>query len=416
MDIRRLSLWAGRTASVLSNDAVHAVIEDQGGMILEFSAPNRLGGRLNAHGVPWYHGHGMSVYNDDNHDFWRDEQLLYHRAGGYFSFPNVGMTSRVGDVLHPYDGASSRGYWMVERYGTDPEFGGVWLLSTLRNKEDGNQWRIRKVDVMLPFHPVLYSGYIMTNTGSSPLQAEASFQSLLGAPFLESDSYISSVASHWYVSEYQELPSIQRRLQPGAVFEKLKQAPGFGGDTVDMSVFSGMTGTADFISGLVPRDAPLSWTVAVNPRQQMAYVVFAPGPAYRGEGHVPADYTHFGFNYGGFQRTPYALYDGGTGLSGEIVCGMGVYHKDSGLAQAVVQGQCDGVPTFFTLEPGENRSWMSAIAFTAYENARMNAGLHSVEATQDSLILKRTKSVIPIPADTSFHALKTIMGRVGYSL
>lgn len=412
MDIRRLPLWAGRVASVLTNDAVHAVIEDQGGMVLEFSAPNRLGGRLNAHGVPWYMGKGMSVYNDDNHDFWRDEQLLYHRAGGYFSFPNVGASSLVGDVLHPNDGASAHGYWMVERYGTDPESGGVWLLSGLRSKEAGNQWNIRKVDVMLPTHPVLYSGYVMTNTGTAPLQAEAAFQSLLSFPFLESGCFVSSAASHWYVSGDRERPLVRRRLLPGAIFENLKQAPGFEGETIDMSVFPGMTGTVDFISGLVPRDAALTWTAAVNPRQQMAYVAFAPGPARTPPGYVPADYTHFEFNYGGYQRNPHALYEGGTSLSGGIISGMGSYYLDGGLSHAVEQGLCDGVPTTFTIGPGESRTWVSGIAFTSYENPRMNAGFHGVEETGEGLVLKRTKSTIPIPADVSFHALSAVMERV----
>ena len=52
---------------------------------------------------------------------------------------------------------------MVERYGTDPEFGGVWLMSMVRNRKE--RWMIRKIDMLLPDQPVHYTATFITNNG-----------------------------------------------------------------------------------------------------------------------------------------------------------------------------------------------------------------------------------------------------------
>ena len=52
MDIRRVPLWEGRSAAVLTNDLIRVVIEDQGAMVLELSTERPSGGRVNAHAIP----------------------------------------------------------------------------------------------------------------------------------------------------------------------------------------------------------------------------------------------------------------------------------------------------------------------------------------------------------------------------
>lgn len=44
MDIRRLRLWESRNATVLTNDLIRTVVEDQGGMVLELSSISPQGG------------------------------------------------------------------------------------------------------------------------------------------------------------------------------------------------------------------------------------------------------------------------------------------------------------------------------------------------------------------------------------
>ena len=88
MDIRRLRLWESRNATVLSNDLIRVLLEDQGGMALELSAIAPQGGRLNAHLIPHYRGTGTSVFSDENADYWKNSPYLYQKGGSYFSFPN----------------------------------------------------------------------------------------------------------------------------------------------------------------------------------------------------------------------------------------------------------------------------------------------------------------------------------------
>ena len=52
MDIRRIPLWASRNATIMSNDSIRAVIEDQGEIAIELSAANVQGGRVNAVSIP----------------------------------------------------------------------------------------------------------------------------------------------------------------------------------------------------------------------------------------------------------------------------------------------------------------------------------------------------------------------------
>ena len=71
MDIRRLKLFNSRNAALLTNDLVQLVVEDQGGMVLEFSAKIANGGRINPHAIPSHRGTGSSVYSDENGEFWQ---------------------------------------------------------------------------------------------------------------------------------------------------------------------------------------------------------------------------------------------------------------------------------------------------------------------------------------------------------
>ena len=90
MDIRRIKLWESRNATIMTNDLVQVVIEDQGGMALELSTTTASGGVINAHLLPYYRGTETSVYSDDNSSFWKDSPYFYQRSGSYFSFPHFG--------------------------------------------------------------------------------------------------------------------------------------------------------------------------------------------------------------------------------------------------------------------------------------------------------------------------------------
>ncbi|MFA6707411.1 MAG: hypothetical protein WCR91_05910, partial [Sphaerochaetaceae bacterium] len=100
MDVRRLQLWEGRNAVMLSNETLRSVIEDRGGMVIELSNINNQGGRINAHPLYWFRGKGYSLSSDENHDFWRNSNLLYHLGGAFFCFPNFGGGHTYKNVFH----------------------------------------------------------------------------------------------------------------------------------------------------------------------------------------------------------------------------------------------------------------------------------------------------------------------------
>ena len=74
MDIRRIPLWASRNATIMSNDSIRAVIEDQGEIAIELSAANVQGGRVNAVSIPYFRGIGSGVLSDENTDWYKSKQ------------------------------------------------------------------------------------------------------------------------------------------------------------------------------------------------------------------------------------------------------------------------------------------------------------------------------------------------------
>lgn len=407
MDIRRIPLWEGRGAAVLTNDLVRAVIEDQGAMALELSVELPSGGRVNAHAIPWFRGSGTSVYSDENRDFWRNNSLLYQKAGSYFCFPNFGAACQDGPVFHEADGYSANGYWMVERYGTDSTFGGAWMLSSLTSREAGNRWNIKKVDMLLPGHPVLYTSCTIANNGDAPLHANAAWRNTLGSPFLESGCLLNSSAEQW-ISVEQSLSGINGRIATDTLFDDLRKAPLKSGGTVDLTQITGMTGSTDFLAGAIPATSRLGWNSVLNPRQQLLYFTFFPGPAALEDGDVPLNFNYFLMDYGGRQLTPWTLYDGGTSQIFNLGCGSGTSFLEEGIVRSVRRQTLMNRPTTISLDPGEAKTVWYGSVLVPYENPRIGGNFYAVEQVVEGIIVKRTKSWAFIPADSTFHCLKTL--------
>lgn len=407
MDIRRVPLWEGRNAAILTNDLIRVVIEDQGAMVLELSTELPSGGRVNAHSIPWFRGTGTSVYSDENSDFWRNSSLLYQKAGSYFCFPNFGSPCQIGPVFHEADGYTANAYWMVERYGTDSTFGGAWMLSSLTSREAGNHWKIRKIDLLLPGHPVLYTSCTITNLGDDVLNANAVWRNTLASPFLESGCLLNSSAEQW-VSSDQSLNGMMGRIAANIPFDDLRKAPLRTGGTVDLTQIPGMTGSTDLISGAIPSDARLGWNSVINPRLQLLYFTFFPGPAALEEGDMPLNFNHFLLDFGGRQLTPWALYDGGMSQVFNLGCGSGTSCLGDGLDSALSQPTLLDCPTTVSLAPQETKTVWYGTALVPYENPRISGNFFSVEQVVEGILAKRTKSWAFIPADSTFHCLRTI--------
>ena len=184
MDIRRLALWEGRYATYMSNDIFSSLIEDQGEVLLELTSRTLSGARINALSLPYFRGTGSGVMSDENGEWWQGSQSLYQAGGGYFTFP-----SSSSEHIN-----SNSTYWTLRRYGTEEEHGGVWRLSEMKSREENNRFKLEKIDMLLPSHPVLYTAIRVTNTGSDTLLGSASWHSMVASPLLETGSLVSSKA------------------------------------------------------------------------------------------------------------------------------------------------------------------------------------------------------------------------------
>ena len=371
MDIRRLKLFNSRNAAMLTNDLVQLVVEDQGGMVLEFSAKIANGGRINPHAIPSYRGTGSSVYSDENSEFWQNNPTLYQQAGSYLVFPKEDEHS------------TAASYWMVEQYGTDSEFGGVWLTSRMRNRLEG--WQVRKLDLLLPNQPVHYTAYSFTNNAPEALEATIQSRTLLGPPFLEQGCVVNTNAEGF---ESFPIPNTVSRIPEGQ-FNDWKKVQTKESGALDLSEIPHPTNTVDFIKAKLNQGASIGYTSLINPRMQMAYVNFFPSKPSDEDELV---FTHSSFLYqlGGMSQTPYALYDGG--LDQQYMIELG-----------------EELTT--TLESHQTKMLFHARSFSPYDNARLGGNFHSLEQNQEGILLKRTKTTALIPADPTFQAVRTLAKR-----
>ncbi len=410
MDIRRMQLWSGRPATIMDNDCVRFILEDQGGMGVEFSARNAFGALENSAWIPPFHSGGVSVYDDPNSSFWKHSPLLYQMAGSFFCFPNFSPFP-LKDVSPEEGKTGTEGqFWVVERYGIDPSSGGIWALSMMKNRQ--SKWHVEKIDLLLPGQNVHYTATTVTNTASSLLEGTVVWENNVGSPFLESGCVLGSCAKTWMTPPDTLDGKVRHMLPCGVQFDDLSHIPIGGGRTVDYTVVPSPNGRTDFVSGRVPRTADLGWSSVINPRQQMLLFTFFPGPRGLGEGDIPINFVNFCFNYGGRGVTPEALYDGGSSRSFSLDVGCGTNMLDMGLETAREKRTLMGVDTLVTFQPGESKTMYYASAFLPYAASRIGLNFYTVERVLNGLELKRTKSWAFIACDPSFRAIRDLLLRL----
>lgn len=382
MDIRRLPLWEGRYATYMSNDIFSALIEDQGEVVLELTSRTLSGARINALSLPYFRGTGAGVLSDPNSEWWQGNEALYQAGGAYFTFP-----CQSGEGINSTDTC-----WSVRRYGTEEEHGGVWRLSEMKSREEGNRYRLEKVDMLLPSQPVLYTAVRITNTGDTLLSGSASWHCMLSSPLLETGSLISSNAKYYTAYALSRRESGINRFMPGRVFEELRHAPLVRGGTADAGYVPPPTGTYDYLIGKIPDKEHLGWVVLNNPKCQLLFCMFTPHSSSEDSLIFPnVDITE---NYLGRMDAPWALFDGATPEIRSVTCGFNTGPKGT---------------RNISIQPGETRTVCFASGFVSYDNPRIGQGFYSVEPTQDGLVFKRTKSWAFLPADHHFRALKAQM-------
>ncbi len=382
MDIRRLPLWEGRNATYMSNDVINVVIEDQGEVCLELSNACASGGRVNPLSLPYFRGIGSGVLSDDNGEWYQMKQSLYQAGGSYFTFP-FSSEEHI---------TSNNTYWSIRRYGTEEDYGGVWRLSQMKSREENNRYRLEKVDLLIPDHPVLYTAVRITNLGEKTLLASPSRSVMLSSPFFESGCFIDTNACAFSAYQTSRRELATNRFLSGPVFDDLKKAPLISGGVADASYVPSPTGTYDYIIGKIPERAKTGWISVVNPRLQQIFFSFSPRDTAEKFPNI-----FLVENYLGRMDSPWALYDGATSQVFSLTIGMNYGPKHT---------------RNFSLEPSESKTLYYADAFLPFENTRMGLGVYSVEFVQKGILLKRTKSSIFVPADHNFEAIARVSGKL----
>jgi hypothetical protein len=434
MDIRRVRLSENKNATVLSNDLVRAIIQDHNGRLVEFSATNIHGGWVNCNKLHKFPFSKETVlqdgffYNRTN----RLTALLYgcqlhveeknkttlkvatEKSVESNDIPSNIRASDLGDVLIDRDLKTKaenkndfvdslfehdRVSWVVQRYGSDQKTGGAWVLSANTTLGNGNKVEAKRLEIILPHQPVVYSVTYIKNVSDDDILVDMGYDNSLGSPFLESGCIINSSACNWNVAKTASKEVTSTRVNQESKSFSLDKAPMKDGSKADIRTIPGVTGTTDVLYGM-PGTKELShqWVSVINPRQQMIYIAFTPGKELLEEIDLPLNYSTLVMDFGGRSKQPWALYDGGT-------CNEFALHVGASTT-------CLGDSEFVTLKPKEVRRVMYGRAINSYDNTRMGNNFTSFESFNHNIVLKRTKSNIVIPSDPKFETIKQICERI----
>lgn len=379
MDIRRLSLWEGRSATYLSNESFSTVIEDQGEITLELSALNKNGARVSPLLLPYFRGTGSGVMSDENGAWWRMRQGLYQCGGAYFSFP----TNDEDKVT------SNNTYWTVRRYGTENDYGGVWQYSEMKSREAGNKYKISKVDMILPSQNVLYSAFAITNTSSEELRCNPQYTAVLSDPLIEPGAMIGVNAKSYYTCPMGKRESGVTRFIPSSTFLDPEKAPLREGGTASILSIPPSTGTYDYILGTIEKTSDNIITV-YNPLDGMCFFLLSRGETNEDEFGFP--FLTLGQNWRGRMDAPWALFDGATPQVSAL--SVGFSYGESSKKE-------------FVLAPGETKATFIASGYAYLDTPRLSIKEYlSKEVKKEGIVLKKNKNSTLIPLDTSFKAIR----------
>lgn len=435
MDIRRVKLTDHENATVLSNDLIRAIIQDHNGRVIELSATNIHGGWVNCNKLHKFPFSKETILQDGfNYDVTsRLTDLLYgcqlhveekecveveeeseKVEEKKDSIPPNLEARELGDVLierelnskkknknHFVESVfeTDRVNWIVQRYGSDQATGGAWVLSVNSLLSKGTKWKAKRLEIIFPNQPVIYSVTYVKNISNQNLSVDMGFDNSLGSPFLESGCIINSSATSWRVAETAIKEVTNTRVVDNKKPFSLEKAPVEDGGHCDIRSINGVIGTTDVIWGLNnPKDRMHQWLSVINPRQQMVYLSFTPGPELTSSIDISLPYSNLVLDFGGRSRQPWSVYDGGT-------CNEFALHASHSTTNF---GDNEG----FVLAPGEIKRSMVGRALISYDNVRMGNNFYSFESFNHNILLKRTKSNIVIPSDPKFEEVKKLCDRI----
>jgi hypothetical protein len=410
--VMRILETGDREATVLEQDLIRVVINDEGGMTPELSGVTGSG-RINAHWIPWFRSNSGKKYKDSEHGaFWK-ANLLYHLAGNFPCIPNFGPGHIVDGVNMPVHGWSANQKWRFVNNGIDEASGAAWALTVLESPDKTMPLSFRKIDVLIPGHPVHYSSITVKNQGGTDISICAGFHNTLGAPLLQPGCRISGAASRWSTPPLGGEFDTTTRLVPGAEFPSLDKAPLAKGGRADISLVPGPIGYTDFASGMIPEYSSLGWSALVNPALKMAYICFFTGPRSAKEDDIILRFNDLWMQYGGRPYTPWALYDGGTDMSFCLGTENAIAAYANGLEFSRRAGTVMGAPTTVSIPARGEKTLRYGSLFSSYEGSALDGGVKSAAGEKGRLILSGTSGESrTVNGDSEFTVLNAIAAKV----
>jgi hypothetical protein len=405
-----------RNATVLEQEQVRVVIDDDGGMIPELSgaigADVPGNGRINAHWNPWFRGNGGKPFNKAEHgDFWK-APLLYQLAGNFPCLPNFGGDHVVDGVNMPAHGWTANDTWRFQDKGVDGETGAAWAVSVMESPEKAMPLSFKKIDMVIPDHPVHYTNISVKNSGNKAIDIAAGWHNTVGAPFLMPGCRYNGAAEAWMTAPEGGEFDLTSRLAMGEQFSSLTKAPLRDKSTADISVVPGPTGYTDFVTGAIPQSALVGWSSVVNPALKLAYLCFFTGPKAAETDDIILYFNEVWMQYGGRPFTPWAAYEGGTDLTYCLGSENAVSAYANGLDYSRKAGTLLGNPTTVTIPANSTKNLRYGTLFAPYGKSILDGGIRAVDAGGGSIVLTgQAGKSWTFTADAEFVVLKKLAER-----
>ncbi|MDR1863340.1 MAG: hypothetical protein LBQ67_05400 [Treponema sp.] len=408
--VLRIREMGEREATLLEHASLRVIIDDTGGMVPELSCVSGKG-RINAHWIPHFRANSGRPYDDAEHGaFWKGS-LLYEIAGNFCCAPNFGPGHLIDGVTMPPHGWTANHQWRFTGSGVDGESGAAWALSSMESPHREMPLAFKKLDLILPDHPVHYTGLEIKNRGGEDIEICVGWHNTLGTPLLQRGCRVSGAAKRWTVSPPGGEFDTTSRLALGAEFGSLTEAPLAAGGTEDLTQVPAPLGYTDFVCGAIGDGERLGWSALVNPFLKLAYVCFFTGPAAAAEDDIILRFNDLWMQYGGRPFTPWAPYEGGTDLTYCLGTENGAAAFAYGLEYSRRVKTLMGAPTTCTIPAGKSRILRYGSLFAPYRGSPLDEGIRSVEADGERLLCKGKGDSCHFRADGGFSVLKKLQGR-----
>ncbi|MFB2961569.1 hypothetical protein ACE1BM_17885, partial [Aeromonas jandaei] len=268
-------------------------------------------------------------------------------AGTFCCAPTFG----AGNHETPPHGVTANNYWrLLDTFefekNAEPVSGACWVLDYPDDIAVYRKW-----DLLIGNNACYCMCLEVENKSDSKLPINLAWHGTLGAPFLERGCRILSNCERFSTppkfGEFEETSV----LEQGREFNSLRDATAKDGNIVNMSYFSGFTGTTDLVCGTTPNNTNIAWAACINPHLRLAYIVTVPYDIISSQANP--NFYIFWYQQGGRNFSPWADCEGGSDRSMALGLEVTISGFANGLDWSLMNPVVMKKPTFITLSKGE---------------------------------------------------------------